>query len=310
MSTTQHTGHYNLPTFGDNPNDRPSWRGDFTDAMTKIDNQMYTNATNITTATAAANNANTAAQQAKESADNATELAQTNKTDIAELDGYFSKLGVTSSTTAQNLMDTINGKAEDAELSSLRGTVSGLVGRVEGKADASSVYTRNQVDTTFTKRGGYSGTAQQIHTEATNATAAATNVQEELTNLKTSGQSPTALVQRTNALTNHFSNVSWTAYYSPLTKFVNVMVRFGSPDGHSNANCTSKVTAGSLVVGTMPEGYRPNGFINSYPFTYGNNSGLCNVSVTGDGVVSFYCQGTIETNVQLKQTLQLSYFVI
>ena len=29
MSSTQHTGHYNLPTFGDNPNDRPSWRGDF-----------------------------------------------------------------------------------------------------------------------------------------------------------------------------------------------------------------------------------------------------------------------------------------
>ena len=56
MSTTQHTGHYNLPTFGDNPNDRPSWRGDFTDAMTTIDNQMYANATNITTATAAAKN--------------------------------------------------------------------------------------------------------------------------------------------------------------------------------------------------------------------------------------------------------------
>ena len=69
MSTTQHTGHYNLPTFGDNPNDRPSWRGDFTDAMTTIDNQMYANATNITTATAAANNANTAAGKAKQAAD-------------------------------------------------------------------------------------------------------------------------------------------------------------------------------------------------------------------------------------------------
>nr|DAL90895.1 MAG TPA: hypothetical protein [Caudoviricetes sp.] len=310
MSTTQHTGHYNLPTFGDNPDDRPSWRGDFTDAMTEIDNQMYANATNITTATAAANNANTAAGEAKQAADDAAALAQTNKNDIAELDDYFSKLGVTSPTTAQNLMNTINGKAEDTELSALRGTVSGLTNRVEGKADASSVYTRNQVDTTFTKQGGYSGTAQQIHTEATNATATATNVQEELTNLKTSGQSATALVQRINALTNHFSNVSWTAYYSPLSKFVNIMVRFGSPDGRSNANCTSNVNPGSLTIGTMPEGYRPNGFINSYPFTYGNDSGLCNISITGDGVVSFYCQGTIKTNTQLKQTLQLSYFVI
>lgn len=303
MSTTQHTGHYNLPTFGDNPNDRPSWRGDFTDAMTKIDNQMYTNATNITTATAAANNAKTAADAAKESADTAAELAQANKTDIAELDGYFSKLGVTSPTTAQNLMDTINGKAENTALQSLQGTVSGLSDSLEGKANSSEVYSKAQADTTFTKQGGYSGTAQQIHTEAT-------NVQEELTNLKTSGQSATALVQRTNALTNHFSNVSWTAYYSPLSKFVNIMVRFGSPDGLSNANCTSNVNAGSLNIGTMPEGYRPNGFINSYPFTYGNDSGPCNISVTGDGVVSFYCQGTIKTNTQLKQTLQLSYFVI
>lgn len=163
MSTTQHTGHYNLPTFGDNPNDRPSWRGDFTDAMTKIDNQMYANAINITTATAAANNANAAAQQAKESADNAAELAQTNKNDIADLDGYFGKLGVTSESTAQQLMDTINGKAEDTDLTSLQGTVSTLSGKVDGKADSSSVYTRSQADTTFTRQGGYSGTAQQLN---------------------------------------------------------------------------------------------------------------------------------------------------
>lgn len=163
MSTTQHTGHYNLPTFGDNPNDRPSWRGDFTDAMTKIDNQMYANAANITTATVAANNANTAAQRAKESADNAAQLAKTNKTDIDELDGYFSKLGVTSAQTAQNLMNTINGKAENTELTALQGKVSTLSGKVDGKADSSSVYMKSQADTTFTKQGGYSGTAQQLN---------------------------------------------------------------------------------------------------------------------------------------------------
>lgn len=162
MSTTQHTGHYNLPTFGDNPNDRPSWRGDFTDAMTKIDNQMYANTTNITTATAAANNAKTAADAAKESAAAATGLAQTNKTDIDELNDYFSKLGVTSPTTAQNLKNTINGKAENTALQALQGTVSGLSDNLEGKANASEVYSKAQTDTTFTKQGGYSGTAQQI----------------------------------------------------------------------------------------------------------------------------------------------------
>jgi hypothetical protein len=163
MSATQHTGHYNLPTFGDNPNDRPSWRGDFSDAMTKIDNQMYANATNITTATAAANNATTAAGEAKKAAETATSLAQTNKSDIADLNGYFGKLGVTSESTAQQLMNTINGKAEGTGLTSLENTVSSLSGTVDTKANISDVYTKGQADTTFTKQGGYSGTAQQLN---------------------------------------------------------------------------------------------------------------------------------------------------
>lgn len=303
MSSINKTPHYNLSQFGDSPDDKPSWRGDYTADMSKIDSQMSRNATDATTAASTANTA-------KSTADNALSLAQTNKSDIAEQESYFTALGVTSEPTAQALMSTINGKAENTALTALQGTVSSLSDTVSGKADATQVYTKAQSDTTFTKQGGYSGTAQQIHTEATNATAAATDVQEELTNLKTSGQSPMPLVQQTNALTNHFSNVSWTAYYSPLSKFVNIMVRFGSIEGQSNANCTSNVSPGSLVVGVMPEGYRPNGFINSYPFAYGNDSGLCNVSIAGDGIVSFYCQGTIKTNTQLKQTLQLSYFVI
>lgn len=310
MSSTNKTPHYNLSQFGDSPDDKPSWRGDYTADMSKIDSQMYRNATDATTAASTANTA-------KSTADNALSLAQTSKSDIAEQESYFTALGVTSEPTAQALMSTINGKAENTALTALQGTVSSLSETVDGKANAADVYTKAQADTTFTKQGGYSGTAQQIHTEATNATAAATNataaatnVQEELTSLKTSGQSATALVQQTNVLTNHFSNVSWAAYYSPLSKFVNIMVRFVSPDGHSNANCTSNVSPGSLIIGTIPEGYRPNGFINSYPFTYGNDSGPCNISITRDGVVSFYCQGTIKTNTPLKQTLQLSYFVI
>lgn len=310
MSTTQHTGHYSLPTFGDSPNDRPSWRGDFTDAMTKIDNQMYANATNVITATAAANNAKAAADAAKKSADNAAGLAQANKTDIAGQASYFNALGITSVPTARNLKDTINGKAENTALQALQGTVSGLSDSLDGKANSSEVYSRAQADTTFTKQGGYSGTAQQIRTEATNAMKSAANVQKELTNLKTSGQSPVAVIQQANVLTSHFSNVSWTMYYSPLSKFVNITIRFGSVDGRTNAKCTSKVTSGSLIIGTIPAGYRPEGFMNSYSFTVGNSSGPCNVCVTAEGVVSFYCQGSIAPNAQLKETPQLSYFVI
>ena len=197
MSTTQHTSHYNLPTFGDNPNDRPSWRGDFTDAMTKIDNQMYANATNITTATTAANNATTAAQQAKESADNAAELTQTNKNDIAELDGYFGKLGVTSESTAQQLMNTINGKAENTELTALQNTVSQISGEVDGKADSSNVYTKAQADTTFTKQGGYSGTAQALNQQIGTNT---TNISNLQTRTETVESSVTELTKLLNAV--------------------------------------------------------------------------------------------------------------
>lgn len=162
MSSINKTPHYNLSQFGDSPDDKPSWRGDYTGDMTKIDNQMYANATNITTATAAANNAKTAADAAKESADSAAELAQANKTDIAEQSSYFNALGITSVPTAHNLMSTINGKAEDSDLTTLKGTVSSLSSTVSGKANTADVYTRSQTDARYTQQGGYSGTAQQI----------------------------------------------------------------------------------------------------------------------------------------------------
>lgn len=303
MSSIDKTPHYNLSQFGDSPDDKPSWRGDYTGDMSKIDSQMYRNETDATTATSTANTAKT-------TADSALSLAQTNKADIAEQESYFNALGVTSAQTAQALMSTINGKAENTALTSLQNTVSSLSDTVGGKANSADVYTKAQGDARYTQQGGYSGTAQQIHTEATNATKSAANVQKELTDLKTSGQSATALVQRTNALTNHFSNVSWTVYYSPLSKYVNIMVRFGSVDGKANAKCTSRVTAGSLNIGTIPAGYRPDGFLNSYQFAFGSSSSECNVSVTTEGSVSFYCQGTIEPNTEQKRTIQLSYFVI
>lgn len=248
MSTTQHTGHYNLPTFGDNPNDRPSWRGDFTDAMTKIDDQMYANATNITTATAAANNATAAAQQAKESADNAARLAQTNTTGIGVLSGYFSKLGVTSEQTAQNLMDTINGKAENTALTALQGTVGSLSDKVDGKADSSNVYTKSQADTTFTKQGGYSGTAQTIHNEATSAGQTASQAATKLQNLMTSGQAATLV---DSGSVNHKGlTIQWTAYYSHITRLVTVRV-------NANGAINGGIHRDQVKLGTLDKQYRP-----------------------------------------------------
>lgn len=249
MSTTQHTGHYNLPTFGDNPNDRPSWRGDFTDAMTKIDNQMYTNATNTTTATAAANNATAAANNAKKAADAATELAQANKSNIAKQESYFNALGVTSVPTAQNLMSTINGKAENTALTALQGTVSKLSSTVDGKADAANVYTKAQSDTTFTKQGGYAGTAQALDSRISTNTSSIATVKSSLDSLKKDGVAPVKVYHSTDDV--YGAKVEYTAYYSPLIKLVTL-------DIVVTGNATNWAPGWNGAEGDpMPQQYRP-----------------------------------------------------
>lgn len=155
MSSINKTPHYNLSQFGDSPDDKPSWRGDYSGDMSKIDSQMYRNETDATTATSTANTA-------KITADNTLLLAQANRADITEQESYFNALGVTSAQTAQSLMSTINGKAEKPALTSLQGTVSSLSDTVDGKANTADVYTRSQADARYTQRGGYSGTAQQL----------------------------------------------------------------------------------------------------------------------------------------------------
>lgn len=139
MSSINKTPHYNLSQFGDSPDDKPSWRGDYTADMSKIDSQMYRNEADATTATSIANTAKT-------TADNALSSAQTNKADIAEQESYFSALGVTSQQTAQSLMSTINGKAENTTVADLQNTVTDLQGKVSGLSDTTSVVNANKID--------------------------------------------------------------------------------------------------------------------------------------------------------------------
>lgn len=302
MSTTQHTGHYNLPTFGDNPNDRPSWRGDFTDAMTKIDNQMYANATNITTATAAANNATAAAGEAKTAAENAAELAQSNKNDIAELDGYFSKLGVTSPQTAQNLMNTINGKAENTALTALQGTVSTLSGKVDGKADSSSVYTRSQADTTFTKQGGYSGTAQQLNQSIqTNATAIAENkasvdeIKSQLAPLNNIANGLTGETRWTGAHINRtigaFRVNIWVYYNEPSGMFC-VFGEMFAQSVNANTAFRAGFTQSTDTAALFPEAWRPSADVE-IPMYALTTSG----TTTGAASLMIKPGGTLEASV-------------
>lgn len=305
MSTTQHTGHYNLPTFGDNPNDRPSWRGDFTDAMTKIDNQMYTNATNTTTATAAANNANTAAQQAKESADNAAKLAQANKTEIAKQESYFNALGVTSVPTAQNLMSTINGKAENTALTALQGTVSTLSDTVVGKADAANVYTKAQSDTTFTKQGGYAGTAKTLDNRISANTSSVSTVSSSLDSLKKNGVAPVSVYHSTDDV--YGAKIDYTVYYSPLIKLVtlNIIV---------TGNATNWAAGWNGAEAAIPKQYRPTRDIRQLldVFTGAGNTMPAHLlfGINTPGVPYIFQTGpdsTTQSNLNISGSL--SYFI-
>lgn len=215
MSSINKTPHYNLSQFGDSPDDKPSWRGDYTGDMSKIDSQMYRNETDATTATSTANTAKT-------TADNAFSLAQSSKSDIAEQESYFNALGVTSAQTAQELMSTINGKAENTALTALQGTVSTLSGTVDGKADAANVYTKAQSDTMFTKQGGYSGTAKTLDSRISANASQISTTNSALDALRKNGVDPIDVYHSIDEV--YGAKVDYHAYYSPIVKLVTLRV--------------------------------------------------------------------------------------
>ena len=243
MSSINKTPHYNLSQFGDSPDDKPSWRGDYTGDMSKIDSQMYRNETDATTATSTANTAKT-------TADGAFSLAQTNKSDIAEQESYFNALGVTSAQTAQSLMSTINGKAEDTALTALQGTVSTLSDTVDGKADAANVYTKAQSDTTFTKQGGYSGTAKTLDSRISANASQISTTSSSLEALRKNGVDLIDVYHSVDEV--YGAKIDYHAYYSPIAKLVTLRV-------------TITGTATNWGVGlnpaeqVLPSQYRPAG---------------------------------------------------
>ena len=290
MSSINKTPHYNLSQFGDSPDDKPSWRGDYTGDMSKIDSQMYRNETDATTATSTAN-------AAKHTADNALELAQTNKSDIAEQESYFTALGVTSEPTAQALMSTINGKAENTALTALQGTVSSLSGRVDGKADASQVYTKAQTDTTFTKQGGYPGTAQELN-------SAISGVSSGFEQFKRDGQAPTNIGTQTQ--TNYSGlKVVFSAYYSPLTHLV--VIR-----GGLHGTTTSTLEAGVHQLGLINQTYAPTGydFQAICDYNFGNSNDGARLEVKTNGTIQFRNWKQVNKGQPISSDACVSYYVL
>lgn len=254
MSSINKTPHYNLSQFGDSPNDKPSWRGDYTSDMSKIDSQMYRNETDATTATSTANTAKT-------TADSALSLAQANKADITEQESYFNALGVTSTPTAQALMSTINGKAENTALTSLQGTVSLLSNTIDGKANAAEVYTKAQADVRYTQQGGYSGTAQalnqRIDTNASDIDAiqAWQDAWHDWTSL---GDFNYSVTPSQVTVLHNISNIQ--CYYNSTLKMLKVFGSFGCEATASGGPNFDSIDIRSAQP--LPAGMRPSSQLN------------------------------------------------
>lgn len=290
MSSINKTPHYNLSQFGDSPDDKPSWRGDYTGDMSKIDSQMYRNETDATTATSTANTA-------KNTADNALELAQANKGDIAEQESYFTALGVTSEPTAQALMSTINGKAENTALTALQGAVSSLSGRVDGKADASQVYTKAQTDTTFVKQGGYPGTAQELN-------SAIGGVSSSFEQFKENGQAPINIGTQTQTDYSGL-DVTFSAYYSPLTHLV--VIR-----GGLHGTTTSALGAGAHELGSINQAYAPvnHDFQAISDSNFGNSGDGARLEVRMSGVVQLRNWAQVKSGQPLDTDACVAYYAL
>lgn len=260
MSSVNKTPHYNLSQFGDSPDDKPSWRGDYTGDMSKIDSQMYRNETDATTATSTANTA-------KATADSALSLVQDNKADITEQESYFNALGVTSAQTAQSLMSTINGKAESTALTSLQGTVSLLSDTVNSKANSADVYTKAQGDVRYTQQGGYSGTAQalnqRINTNASNITTMQ-SWQDAWHDWKSLGDFNYTVTPSQVAVLHNISNIQ--CYYNETLKMIKVFGSFGCESSSQSAPNFDSISIKSAQP--LPAGMRPNSQINMIAATW------------------------------------------
>lgn len=290
MSSINKTPHYNLSQFGDSPDDKPSWRGDYTGDMSKIDSRMYRNEVDATTATSTANTA-------KNTADNAFELAQANKGDIADQASYFTALGVTSEPTAQALMSTINGKAENTALTALQGTVSSLSGRVNGKADASQVYTKAQADTAFVKQGGYSGTAQELD-------SAIDGVSSGFEQFKKNGLAPISV--GTQVQTSYSGlKVAFSAYYSPLTHLV--VIR-----GGLHGTTTSTLAQGVHQLGTIDQAYAPVNydFQAICDYNFGNSKDGARLEIKKNGIVQFRNWMSVNSSQSVDSDACVAYYVL
>lgn len=174
MSSVEKTAYFNLSQFGDN--DKPSWRGDYTSDMSKID-------TGLNSVKTTAENANTNANSAVTQVSDVRNTADNNKRVLSAM-GLETTTEATDFLTRVESLDTEttaateNLKALGADTVDKATALAQTISTVKSKANTSDVYTKAQVDNTF-------ATIVQLNQKANSADVYTTSAADSKFALKT-----------------------------------------------------------------------------------------------------------------------------
>ena len=122
FASTNKTANYDLPQFVGT--DKPTWLGDFNEAMFDIDAGMHENATDIASVETVAENASSAASQASQDVAGLTSTVNTLSTNVSVVTQTANNAQQTA-TSALNTANTANGKA-DTNASAITGIQSDI----------------------------------------------------------------------------------------------------------------------------------------------------------------------------------------
>lgn len=125
FASTNKTANYDLPQFVGT--DKPTWLGDFNQAMFDIDAGMHANATDIESAETIAQNASASASQASQDVAGLTSTVNTLSSDVTSATTTANNAQQTA-TSALNTANTANGKADTnaSDISTLSTNLSAL----------------------------------------------------------------------------------------------------------------------------------------------------------------------------------------
>lgn len=165
MSSVEKTAYFNLSQFGDS--DKPSWRGDYTSDMGKIDTALNSVRTAAENASTNANSAVAQVLDVRNTADNNKRvLSAMGLETTTEATDFVTRIeGLDTETTAA----TENLKALGADTVDKATGLAQTISTVNGKANTRDVYTKAQADGTFATIGQLNQKANSADVYTTSA---------------------------------------------------------------------------------------------------------------------------------------------